>query len=109
MAAKFSLSAAADQQLDDIYQYTLANWGAAQAEKYTTGFFDLFAQIATGKVSGRLIQAEFGVQGRYVRYEKHFVYWKTLADDTIGIAEILHERMNAGDHLAVSASLNQDD
>ena len=109
MAAKFRLSAAADQQLDDIYRYTLATWGAAQAEKYITGFFDLFAEITVGEVSGRIIQAEFGVQGRYVRYEKHFVYWKTLADGTIGIAEILHERMNAGDHLAASTSLNRSD
>lgn len=40
------------------------------------------------------------------RCGKYFIYWKTLNDGSIGIAEILHERMNLGDRLATSASLN---
>jgi plasmid stabilization system protein ParE len=38
--------------------------------------------------------AEFGIDGFYFRYEKHFVYWKYLENKDIGIVTILHERMH---------------
>ncbi len=109
MAARYRLSASANQQLDDIYCYTLATWGETQAEHYVHDLFACFEGIANGDVQGRLVQAEFGVTGRYARCGKHFVYWKMLEDGAIGIAEILHERMNIGDHLAGSETLNRDE
>ena len=38
--------------------------------------------------------AEFGVNGCFFRYEKHYVYWKTLSNGDIGIVTVLHERMH---------------
>lgn len=105
MATRYRLSAPANQQLDDIFQYTRATWGEEQAESYIGDLFGCFAAIANGDRQGRLIQPEYGVTGRYARCGKHFVYWKTLDDGTIGIAEILHERMNIGDHLTGSETL----
>jgi plasmid stabilization system protein ParE len=37
---------------------------------------------------------EFGVQGYFFRYERHFVYWRRLGNGDIGIVTILHERMH---------------
>lgn len=60
MAARYRLSASANQQLDDIYCYTLATWGEAQAERYIHELFACFEGIANGDVQGRLIQPEYG-------------------------------------------------
>ena len=107
MAQTYLLSAAANQALDDIFNYTYDRWGEDQAKNYLSALFTLFDAVASGTQQGRLIQPEYGVSGRYARCGKHFVYWKVLADSTIAIAEILHERMNIGDHLTASPELNQ--
>ncbi len=109
MSATYWLSPAAEQSLDDIFDYTYDRWGEDQAKRYVGAFFDLFAAIVSGQEKGRLIQAEYGVSGFYARCGKHFVYWKRTADGRVAIAEILHEKMNIGDRLAASAELNWPD
>ncbi len=107
MSARYWLSPAAEQSLDDIFDYTYDRWGEDQARRYVGALFDLFEAIAKGQEKGRLIQAEYGVSGFYARCGKHFVYWKQTADGRVAIAEILHEKMNAGDRLAASTKLNR--
>ena len=85
---------AASHRIDEIYRHTRDRWGDAQAETYITGLFDAFALIATHEVLSRPIPAELGVEGFFFRYEKHFVYWKTLGNGDIGIVTVLHERMH---------------
>lgn len=84
----------ASVRLDEIYRYTRERWGEAQAEQYVSGMFAAFAQIETRGVVSKPVPAELGVQGYYFRYERHFVYWRRLADGDIGIVTILHERMH---------------
>ena len=103
MLTEYRLSVSAQQQLVDIYRYTLNRWGEAQADHYA-----IFQAIAEGEVPGRLIEPEYGVAGSHAPCGKHVVFWKRLGDGSVGIAEILHQRMNIGDHLAGSAMLNQD-
>ena len=81
-------------RIDEIYRYTRDRWGTVQADAYVGGLFEAFDSIATGGVPSRPIPAEFGVDGYVFRYEKHFVYWKRLADGDIGIVTVLHERMH---------------
>ena len=50
-----------------------------------TGLFEAFSSIATHEVLSQPIPAEFEVEGYFFRYEKHFVYWKTLSNGDIGI------------------------
>jgi len=45
-------------------------------------------------VLSRPVPAEFGVDGYFYRYEKHFVYWRYLASGDVGIVTVLHERMH---------------
>ena len=40
------------------------------------------------------IPAEFGIEGLFFRFQRHFVYWKRLANGDIGIVTILHESMH---------------
>ncbi len=85
---------AASVRLDEIYRFTRDRWGEAQAESYITGLFAAFEQIETRGVVSRPVPAEFGVEGYFIRYERHFVYWRRLGDGEIGIVTILHERMH---------------
>jgi plasmid stabilization system protein ParE len=85
---------AASWRLDEIYRYTRENWGAGQADRYITGLFEAFNRIESRGVISRPIPAEFGVEGFFFRYERHFVYWRWLSDGDIGIVTILHERMH---------------
>ena len=90
----FSVQDGASHRLDEIFAYTSRRWGDKQAEAYIQGLFDKFSAIAARQFPWRTIPAEFGVDGFVCRYERHFIYWKVLADGTVGIVTILHERMH---------------
>ena len=81
-------------RINEIHRYSLEHWGEAQADAYITGLFDAFDRIEAGGVASRPVPAEFGVDGYFFRYEKHFVYWKRLRNGDIGIVTVLHERMH---------------
>ena len=85
---------AASLRLDEIYRTTHDRWGEAQAETYITGLFAAFEQIETRGVMSRPVPAEFGVEGYFFRYERHFVYWRRLSNGDTGIVTVLHERMH---------------
>ena len=92
--ARFLVQDSASHRIDEIYQYTSSQWGTDQADTYITGLFDAFARIETHEVLSRPIPAEFGADGFFCRYEKHFVYWRQLSSGDIGIVTILHECMH---------------
>jgi plasmid stabilization system protein ParE len=94
MMARFLIQDAASHRIDEIYQYTLSQWGAEQADNYVIGLFDTFSKIETHEVLSCPIPADYGVDGFFCRYEKHFVYWRHLSSGDIGIVTILHERMH---------------
>jgi len=91
---QFVVQESASYRIDEIYQYTLNKWGKKKANSYIEGLFKTFSKIRSSEMSSRPIPAEFGVNGFYFRYEKHFVYWKYLGSDEIGIVIVLHERMH---------------
>lgn len=72
------------------------SWGFFKRVTYWL-LFEAFGRIAGGGVPSRPVPAAFGVDGCIFRYEKHFVYWKTLSDGDIGIVTVLHERMHQMD------------
>lgn len=90
----FFVQEAASYRIDEIYRYSLANWGKERADSYIEGLFDAFGKIVTREILSRPRLAEFGVDGFFFRYEKHFVYWKYLTNGQVGIVTILHKRMH---------------
>jgi len=90
----FKIESAASFRLDEIYQYTLHKWGENQAKIYVDGLFDVFEKIVKKQVLSHPVPAEFGVNGFYVKYKKHFIYWKYLESGEVGVVTILHERMH---------------
>ena len=87
----------ASRRIDEIYRYTRDRWGTKQADAYITGLFDSFDRTASGGVFSRPVPAAFAVNGCFYRYERHYVYWKRLSNDDIGIVTVLHERMHQMD------------
>jgi toxin ParE1/3/4 len=85
---------AASLRLDEIYRYTRKHWGDDQANRYITGLFEAFERIQTHQTMSKPVPAAFGVRGYFIRYERHFVYWRRLANGDVGIVTILHERMH---------------
>ena len=85
---------AASLRIDEIYRYSCDKWGSDQADTYIIGLFEVFAAIEAGRVLSRPIPAEFGVDGYFYRYERHYICWKKLSNGDIGIVTILHERMH---------------
>lgn len=85
---------AASWRLDDIYRYTLERWGKPKADAYIAGMFEAFERIDGRGVMSKPVPAEFGVDGYFFRYERHFVYWRRLSNGDVGIVTILHERMH---------------
>jgi plasmid stabilization system protein ParE len=85
---------AAAYRLDESYRYTRGRRGTQQADRYITGLFEAFDGIETRKTLSRPIPAELGVAGYFFRYEQHFVYWRRLSNNDVGIVTILHQRMH---------------
>ena len=90
----YLVSTTARQRLNEIYGYTSERWGEEQAETYIRDLFAYFGRIAAREVVWRSVPAEFGVDGFYGRSGHHYVYWRELNADHVGIVTILHERMH---------------
>lgn len=95
--AAVRIQEAASHRLDEICRYTRDRWGTEQADRYITGLFEAFGRIDTHGIVSKSVPAEFGLEGYFFRYERHFVYWRRLSNGDIGIVTILHERMHRMD------------
>lgn len=84
----------AEHRLDEIVDFTRDHWGEAQAIRYFEGMAAKFTEIASRQLPWRAIPAEFGVDGFFCRYERHFIYWRILSSGEVGIVTIRHERMH---------------
>ena len=84
----------ANNQLDEIYEYTAATWGEDQAGRYIETLFAYFRDVASKNVTWRSVPAEFEVAGHFGKCEHHFIYWKVLKSGDVGIVAVLHERMH---------------
>jgi toxin ParE1/3/4 len=88
--AIFHLTEKAEQDLVDIGDYTLWQWGEVQADRYFDAFQDCFQLLADSPLLGRLYLGRPGLR----RYElnKHVIFYR-LADLGIKVTRILHQDM----------------
>lgn len=87
----------ADKQQDKIWQYTVEQWSIEQAEKYIHGLHVHFQKLANKEKPWRKLpqtKMRISKDAYFSRYEKHFIFFRELPDDTIGIISILHEVMD---------------
>ncbi|MFN3474938.1 MAG: type II toxin-antitoxin system RelE/ParE family toxin [Blastomonas sp.] len=95
--AEYRLSPAAQRDLDSIFDYTVAEWGLAQATDYT----DLIEQacLSLAKAPRRAPACDTIRQGYRRRgVGRHVIYFRETKTG-IAVVRILHQRMNAVDQL----------
>ena len=91
---KYLFYSAADRRQDEIWDYTVEKWGEDQAIRCIEGLHSAIAQAAAGQIVWRkLIHPK--LSGIYfLRYENHFVFFRELPNDAIGVISILHENLD---------------
>lgn len=94
--AAYRLSRKAALDLDGIYEYTILNFGLAQAQNYLNGLHERFGDLAQQPMLGRSA-AQFAPYLRRYEYRSHVVYYMP-EDEGVLIVRVLHENMDAPRH-----------
>lgn len=84
----------ARRRLEEIVDYTRGHWGEEQAATYIAGMTSRFEAIANRTIVWRALSSDFGIDGFFCKFGRHFIYWKMMDAETPGIVTILHERMH---------------
>jgi toxin ParE1/3/4 len=95
---RYRLSPATEADLDDIWNYTAANWSTEQAEKYVASLFDAFVAIGENPSLGQRMEGGFPSYRRFHRGH-HFIFYVQAADNKVDVIRILHEKSDALRHL----------
>lgn len=99
----------AEQDLIEIYAYSVKAWGQDQADRYLDGLYARIEKAAGRKELWRTIPSEFDVSGYFVRYRQHILYFAELSGGDIGVVTVLHEAMHQGHHLEAAFAVLDDD
>ena len=95
--ASYTLSPAAQADLESIWDYTVAHWGEAQAEVYTRGIQAACEALSNGTLVSRSadnIRAAY----RKAAVGSHVLYFR-MQSDMVEIVRILHQSMDVERHL----------
>lgn len=92
----YRLSKAAQNDLLEIREYTLENWGKEQAKLYVTELATEFEQLSLSPAIGRL-RAEIDDSVRSFQVRHHIIFYRQTKTG-IEIARILHEAMDMEQH-----------
>jgi toxin ParE1/3/4 len=82
------LSKEADNDLGEIFDYTVEKFGKEQAIKYLSGFEDVFQNLLNNPQSGRE-RKEIRNGLRSISNQSHIIFYRIL-EDRIRIVRILH-------------------
>jgi toxin ParE1/3/4 len=92
MTGHFILRPRALRDLEDIWDYTIANWGARQAESYVRQVNEAFEALAENPNLGRSCeQIRVGYRKYLVGF--HVVFYREVGD-VVEVVRILHGRMD---------------
>jgi plasmid stabilization system protein ParE len=91
---KYRFYTAADRRQDEIWDYTVEKWGEEQAIRYIKGLHEAIAQAAAGQIVWRKPMHPKLSGIYFFRYENHYVFFRELPNNVIGVISILHENMD---------------
>lgn len=84
----------ARERLIGIWQYTADTWGEEQANEYVSGLISALDKIAAKRDIWRSVK-EPRFSGLYfTRYKHHYIFFKVISGNQIGVVSILHENMD---------------
>jgi toxin ParE1/3/4 len=94
---RYVLSPKAQADIDDIWSYTVENWGDQQAERYLRGLQRAIEDIAENPDKGRPCDH---IRAGYRKYPvgSHVLFYRVV-DGLIDVVRILHQRMDFERHL----------
>ena len=95
--AGYALSPAARADIEEIWDYTVRQWGEAQAERYTRNIRDTCKALGDGTLSGR--SAEDIRAGYYKAAVGSHVLFYRVRPNVVEIVRILHRNMDVGRHI----------
>jgi len=83
-----------EEQLIDIWNYTSEQWGESQADSYVREMVTHMHSLAKTSYQWKPVpDAELsGIF--YSRCKHHFIFFKQLSKDELGVISVLHEKMN---------------
>ncbi len=96
--AEYLFFPTADKAQDGIWNCTVKTWGGAQAKKYIRGLHDHLQELADRQRVWRLlpnslvVPPDLDIDAYFSRYEHHYVFFRELSKERIGIMSILHEQ-----------------
>lgn len=92
--SEYRLSRKAVADLSSIWDYTVDQWGVAQAQRYLEVIHLACEKLAHGQISGQDASA---IRPGYRRLpvQSHVLYFRVSRDRPILIVRILHQRMDA--------------
>ncbi|MEW6144094.1 MAG: type II toxin-antitoxin system RelE/ParE family toxin [Thermodesulfobacteriota bacterium] len=97
---------AADRRQDEIWDYTLEKWGERKAVEYMRGMHDAISNAQKDQKLWRTLERTGFEKIFYIRYERHFIFFRVLSGGVLGIISILHERMDIPARLKEDAKGN---
>lgn len=92
------LSPKAKSDLSDIWDYTYAEWGADQAEKYVRDLWDTMQEQTQGLTKSVDI-GDVRKGYRKVRSGSHVIFFKVPKDGVVDVIRILHIKMDFDRHI----------
>jgi toxin ParE1/3/4 len=91
--ARYKLTNEAVKDLEEIWIYTYQNWSIEQADRYYDLIIDEIEFLSSNPLSGRSM--DYIKEGYKVsKVKSHLVFYKIIANGTIEIIRILHQRMD---------------
>ena len=95
---KISFREKANDDLNNIWDYTYENWSETRADKYYATI--KFACLKIGK-NPELGKIYNGISKDLLGYksEKHIIFYSSISENEIEVIRILHERMDLKNRL----------
>ena len=95
--ASYTLSPAAQADLESIWDYTVRHWGDAQAERYTRGIQAACEALSNGTLVSRSAD-DIRAGYRKAAVGSHVMFFR-VQGDVVEIIRILHQSMDVERHL----------
>lgn len=92
---RVSILPAAQSRLLEIWGYTAERWDEDQADAYLRGLTSTMEKLGRQRSRWRSLKdRSIGSGVWFVRHEHHFIFFRELSSDTIGVISVLHAQMD---------------
>ena len=93
----------AKERLLEIWSYTAAHWGSAQADKYLRELERAMQDAATQPGRWRKIRGGRFPLIRFIRHAEHYIFFREPPYGCIGVISVLHAAMDVPSRLEEDA------